>query len=425
MTFTKIYSNTAWLIVEKLVRVVSTLFVGAFVIRYLGPSEFGSIAYALATSSIFYGIATLGIEGILVRDLVALKSLKQQSQIEKKRADLLSAVFWARLLSGLGTLILALTLIYWQNGLNYKLLIIGLCIGSVLVTQCFECFDLYNQSELQSKKTAIAKIIAYILSNSMRLIFIHMEFEVIAFAVTYALEAIVTSLILYYYYAKDNYLNFGIRLISQAIKPVLRETWPIIIAAMCTSIAVRVDQIYVKSIFNEGALGIYSAAIVYASATFFLPAVICNSMLPVVTAAKDHSKSEYVRLLRWTYFINLICAFVVVAITSYTSDLIIAVMYGDKFEEAADVLRIYVWLCLPVYIGITHGLWIINDRKVIYLLYRAITGATLTIIIGYHLIPWYGAIGAAVSVLISQIISEILMPVIWNHKLFRRLIYIN
>ena len=46
------------------------LFVSVWVARYLGPQQFGLINFASAFVGIFSTIATLGLQGIVIRDIV-------------------------------------------------------------------------------------------------------------------------------------------------------------------------------------------------------------------------------------------------------------------------------------------------------------------------------------------------------------------
>ena len=56
---------------EQLLRIVSGLFVSIMVARYLGPKNFGLFNYVLAYIAIFSGIARLGLDDILVRELIS------------------------------------------------------------------------------------------------------------------------------------------------------------------------------------------------------------------------------------------------------------------------------------------------------------------------------------------------------------------
>lgn len=55
---------------EKLLRMTMGLFVGIWVARYLGPEQFGLFSYAQSFTFLFAAIATLGLDSIVIRELI-------------------------------------------------------------------------------------------------------------------------------------------------------------------------------------------------------------------------------------------------------------------------------------------------------------------------------------------------------------------
>ena len=68
--FRRYFANTSWMFAEQILRMIAGLLVGIWVARYLGPEQFGVFSYAIAFAAIFGSIAKLGLDGIVVRDLV-------------------------------------------------------------------------------------------------------------------------------------------------------------------------------------------------------------------------------------------------------------------------------------------------------------------------------------------------------------------
>src|SRR5688572_28481944 len=68
--FRKYLANTSWLFVERVVRLVVVLITGIYVTRYLGPELFGQLNYATGFVGIFLALTTMGLDEIVVRDLV-------------------------------------------------------------------------------------------------------------------------------------------------------------------------------------------------------------------------------------------------------------------------------------------------------------------------------------------------------------------
>ena len=117
------FKNTSWLMGERILRMAVGLFVGIWVARYLGPEEFGLFSYAQSFVGLFMAIATLGLDGIVVRELV-----KDQS----KRDALLGTVFILKLI---GAFIVLLLLFFTVNIISTdaqtKLLIIVIASATI------------------------------------------------------------------------------------------------------------------------------------------------------------------------------------------------------------------------------------------------------------------------------------------------------
>src|SRR5258706_4647144 len=73
-----IITNTGWLLSDRVVRMGVGLVVGVWIARYLGPGQFGLLSYAGAFVALFSVIGTLGLDGIVVRNLVRHPELKDQ-----------------------------------------------------------------------------------------------------------------------------------------------------------------------------------------------------------------------------------------------------------------------------------------------------------------------------------------------------------
>src|SRR5690606_20458405 len=69
--FQRYSRNTLWMLSDQVLRLVAGLVVGIWVARYLGPTQFGVMNYVVAFVAIFGVLAKVGLDNILVRDLVA------------------------------------------------------------------------------------------------------------------------------------------------------------------------------------------------------------------------------------------------------------------------------------------------------------------------------------------------------------------
>jgi PST family polysaccharide transporter len=70
--------------------------VGAWVARYLGPGQFGELAYVLAFVAFFQALSLLGLDGLTVRD-IARDSVKRNGARDRvSSAACCASVGWLK-----------------------------------------------------------------------------------------------------------------------------------------------------------------------------------------------------------------------------------------------------------------------------------------------------------------------------------------
>ena len=62
--------NSGWIIGEQVFRMLIQLVVGVITARYLGPSNYGSLNYTASFVTFFTSIATLGMDGVIIKKLI-------------------------------------------------------------------------------------------------------------------------------------------------------------------------------------------------------------------------------------------------------------------------------------------------------------------------------------------------------------------
>ena len=87
----RLLKNISWLFFDKIIRVLGGLFIGIWVARYLGPHDFGILNYSIAYVAMFMLFVKLGLDQIVVREIVKDK---------ESRGEILGTVFLLKLFGG-------------------------------------------------------------------------------------------------------------------------------------------------------------------------------------------------------------------------------------------------------------------------------------------------------------------------------------
>ena len=122
--FIKYLKNTSWLIAEKILRITVGFIVGIWVTRYLGPERFGLFSYAQSFVGLFLPIATLGLDGIIVRDIV---------NANNKMEEIISTAFLLKLAGAIIAFLLIIIAINFTLNDRYTNILIFIISGSIIL----------------------------------------------------------------------------------------------------------------------------------------------------------------------------------------------------------------------------------------------------------------------------------------------------
>lgn len=405
--FMKYFKNTSWVFAEKILRMIVSLFVGVWIARYLGPEQFGLFSYAQSFVGLFAAIATLGLDGIVVRELI---------KDENKKDALLGTVFGLKLVGAIGVLILLLFAIQFTSNDQYTNILIFI-IASATIFQSFNVIDFYFQSKVLSKYIVYANIVSLFISSIIKIMLILNQAPLVAFAWVVLFDSIILALGFIYFYIKNS--SFEIKNLKFEIDiaiSLLKDSWPLILSGIVISIYMKIDQVMIKEMLNNDAVGQFAAAVRISEAWYFIPVVVANSLFPAIINAKKQSEELYYARLQKLYdFLGWIAISIALPMT-FLSDWIINLLYGEQYSQAGSVLIIHIWASIFIFLGVASSKWFVTENLQKYSFYRTFAGVIINILLNYILIPIYGIIGAAVATLVSQAIASYLFNVT-NKKL--------
>ena len=70
MKYNRFIKNTSWLLVGNIFRMVFQFLINILIARYLGPEKQGILNYVATYTSFFISLVSLGINGVIVYELV-------------------------------------------------------------------------------------------------------------------------------------------------------------------------------------------------------------------------------------------------------------------------------------------------------------------------------------------------------------------
>ncbi len=405
--FKKYFANTSWLLGEKIVRIIATFFVGILLVRYLGPERFGIFSYSFSFIAIFSSIAILGIEKIVVKEIV---------NNPDERDSILGTAFFFRVMGTILSFLLIFISILLTGDSGVTLFLI-IAMSLVIAFRSFQVIDYYFQAKVIARYSVYSQLISLIIGSAIKLVLIIISAPLLYFGIAVSFEILIMALVLIRNYKLQGLKLFDWNFNSEIAKNIFSESWPLIFSGIAITIYMKVDQIMLKQMLNEIEVGYYAAAVQLCESWYFLPMVISSSLFPAILKAKQTSENLYtssmqklIDLLAWIPFAMAIPVMIF-------SDLIVELLYGNEFMSSSAVLTIYIWASIAAFLNVATGQYLVAEKLTRITLIRNLIGLVLNIILNLIFIPKYGIIGSAYATLISYFTAALSVGFFRNSRI--------
>lgn len=392
----RVLSNVAWLSGESVLRLLVGLFLGVWIARFLGPHEFGQFSYAMALVALFGVFSRLGMDEVLVREIVRAPASRHQ---------LLGSAFAMKLVGGLAAFVAAVCCAAVLRPSDAVTLGLTAIIASGLVLQSVDVIDLWFQSQLQSRRSVMARNIAFVATSLFKVGLILAGAAVAAFAFAGLIELLLAGAGLIVAYRISGESVAAWRASWARAKALLAPGLPLIFAGLAVSLYMRIDQVMISLMLGDAAVGAYSAAVRLTEAAYFIPTVIASSALPGIVSLRASHPERFRARMQWLFDIMVALALAIALPLSLFAAQIVRFLYGQDYAAAAPVLAVHAWSTLFVFLGVASGAWLLAENLTTVSFYRTALGAVANIALNLVLIPAFGIVGAAWATLLSMAVA--------------------
>lgn len=280
----KIFHNINWLFFEKILRMGVGFFVGVWIVRYLGPEQFGLLSFATALVGLLGSFATLGLQAIVVRDIV---------RNPDSAPEILGTTAILQLIGGVVAYLTILVAILYLRPDDAIARTIVAILGSIILLKASEISVYCFESKVLSKYTVWANSGVLLVFTTVKIILILERASLIAFVWTILAEALALAIILFGVMNKHGLLLTKLRFNIKRVKSLLKDSWPLLLSGISITIYMKIDQIMLGYMISDEAVGIYSAALRISEAWYFIPGVIVASTFPIILEARKSNKKQY------------------------------------------------------------------------------------------------------------------------------------
>lgn len=388
----RLLTNIGWLFADRILRLGVGLLVSVWIARYLGKEQFGALSYALAYVGLFTPLALLGLDQVVVRDLVHQPT---------DGPTILGTSFVLKLIAGVLAFCAATVVVLAFKPESDVLHGLVLLAGAMLFFQAFDVVDFWFQAHVRSKYSVLARNASFLIVATVRLILILVGAPLVAFAGAVALEAALSAIFLLIVYRWSGERLWAWRVARNRASNLLKTSWPLILTGMAIAVYMRIDQIMLGEMLDDAQVGIYSAAVRISEVWYFIPVAIVSTVAPAIAMAKKSDEARYRHRMQQLLSMMALLGYAVAIPVTFLAGPLVRLFYGSEYAEAGIPLAIHIWAGVFVNLGGALSLWLINEGRTGYFSVSTAMGAVLNVTLNLFLIPTYGATGAAVATLIA------------------------
>lgn len=401
-----IIGNVNWLTFENIFKSVLNIVILALLARHLGPTRLGIITYAYAFVTLFSGLSTLGMDSIVVREII---------NKEKESDKYLGTAFILKMAGSVALILISLAVISFTKSGDSVTLLFVLIVALGYLFKPFDTIDFWFQSKVESKYSVIARTFAFFIISALKIAFIYLNSPLIYFVYLYSLEFAVTAFILIFFYVKTTKTSlFQWKFDKNTAKLLFIDSWPLFLGAITSMIYMKIDQVMIGNILGEREVSFYYTAVKLSETWYFFPTVVGASVFPAILNAKKISEEKYKYRLQKLLDMSTWAGIIVAVFITLTARFIVKVLYGDEYSITADVLSVHIWSGVFVFSGIIASKWVVTENLTKNALVRSVIGTILSIIFYYIFINRYGIVGAAIATLLSYAFVNYLSLAFWK-----------
>ena len=399
----RILGNAAWIIGCRIIQAILAVVITMLTARYLGPSDYGLINYASSLVAFLAPIGKLGLDSILVNEIINQPEHEGETLGTAIVLSLISSVFCMLGLAGFVAI---------ANPGEAVTSLVCVLYSFVLLAYAVELTQFWFQAHLLSKYPSLATLVAYIVKSAYQVFLLVKGSSIYWFAITNAFDILLIAVIILAVYRCKNGQALMFSWISA--KRMLSQSKHHIVASMMVTIFANTDRIMIKVMIGDTQTGLYSAAVACAGLTNFVFSAIIYSTQPIILEKYRQKSKTYETILTLLYAVVIWLSLLQSVVMASFSPFIINTLYGKDYLLAVDPLRLIVWYTTFSYLGAVRNIWIIANKRHEILWKINLTGALGNILLNLLLIPILGISGAAIASLLTQIITNVVLCFIFT-----------
>lgn len=393
-----IAKNTSYLTLALILQKIISFTYFTLLARYVGPANLGKYYFAISFTTIFAIFIDLGFTNVLTREVA-----KDQSRSEKWLANILALKVPLALIS-LAAVFILINLLGYDEITRNLVYISSICmiLDSFTVT-FFAVVRGFHNLKYESISSVIFQVIVLSFGYGALLLGGGLVPAMFALALASSYNFIYALIIL----QKKIKITIKIAYDKLLIKEILLVSWPFAVYAIFQRLYTYLDSVFLSILACDEQVGLYQISFKIIFALQFLPMAFTASLYPAMSSYWHSNREQlavsFERAMNYLIIISL--PIIVGAIVLADK---IVLLFKTGYGGALLPLQISIISLFFIFINFPIGslLNACDQQRKNTLNMGIVTG--FSIIINLLLIPHYQAVGASITVLITNTLMFIL-----------------
>lgn len=394
-----IAKNTFWLFSGQLFSRLLRAAIVIYAARILGAASWGAFSYALGIAAFLTIFSDIGINALITKEAARNPQVKDQY---------LATAFFTKL-GLLGFFVFGIIIFFpYLTNIPEAAKIMPVLIFVFAFDTLRDLGSAVSRVIEKMQIEALINIFTNLAIVILGFIFLTITKDSLGLAFAYALGSFL-GLLAIFYTLREHFKNLLANFNKKLIKEILVTAWPFGLMGLMGAIMLNTDIIMLGWLRSPEEVGYYSAAQKPVQLLYVLPTLLASSMFPLLARlAKNQPAAAKTVLKKAVKFVWLAAIPLAVGGVMLANP-IIATFYGNEYLPAVTTFQILMTTLLIVYPStlIGNAIFAFDHQKsfVVFVVVAALGNVFFNAL----LIPPMGIEGAAISTLITQLITNALI----------------
>lgn len=394
MEKSNVRKNYIYNVIYQIIAIIIPIITTPYISRVLGASNIGIYGYTVSISAYFILFGSLGISLYGQREIAYCQS-------EPKKY---SKAFYEIILLRFIAMFISTTLFYFifvfkinEYNIYFKLLVIEIVANMFDISWFFQGLE-------EFKKTVIRNIVIRILSLIIIFVFVKTKNDLPIYFIIYVLSILIGNISLWLYLPK--YLKI-IKFKELEIIKHLKPTLVLFLPQIAIQVYTVLDRTMIGILIPEKAeVGFYTQGEHIIKLLLTIITSLGTVMLPRIASIfssgdNDRIKEYLEKSFNFVYLLGIPMVFGILSV----SRRFVPVFFGSGYDRV-----VYVMMTISpilIFIGLSNVLgmqYLLPTKRQKEFTISVIIGAVINFCINLIFIPKYGAVGAAISTIIAELV---------------------